>query len=584
MLPRPGSELGIYKLIVRLGAGGMGEVWKAEDTRLHRNVAIKLLPGSMTGDEESRARLLREARTAGQLSHPNIATIHGIELDGDTPYIVMEYVEGETLTRAIASRRLSESQVAEIGRAIADALADAHAKGIIHRDIKPDNIMLSGSRVKVLDFGIAKRFGEDAQIPAGEFVTEAGVVLGTVNYMSPEQATGKPLDGRSDIFALGVMLYQALSGQLPFRGSTNLETLKQILRSEPRDLCEIAPAVSREMADIVWRCLRKKAEDRTQDAGALASELARIAARPTTAATPQPPPQPSRPPVAGVVVAPAGAAPTPVSAPVTVPRLALTNAQWAIAGAAVVIVLAIAGGFAAARLVRPAGAPVPSTVSQAGSASGAITEPNSPAPATTATTQPPTVAVPSNRASTEPKTPGAPRPARTVPSTTGTVGTGKAIDAPSSNPTLSTPAIVEPGDEYRAALEGLEASGWHYLDAKGRLTPGAIAAQSLLQKVLRSEPGNDSARLYLAVTRLFDGKHDSASKDLFTLLKPTSELDETERVLASFAYSAASTLASGLDTEAFENSLRANAAYLDSNAQLTAFAEDARRLVARRAR
>ncbi|MCM2317464.1 MAG: protein kinase [Thermoanaerobaculia bacterium] len=580
MLPRTGSELGIYRLIVRLGAGGMGEVWKAEDTRLHRIVAIKLLPHSMTGDGESRARLLREARTAGQLSHPNIATIHGIELDGDTPYIVMEYVEGETLTRAIAARSLSESQVAEVGRAIADALADAHAKGIIHRDIKPDNVVLSGSRVKVLDFGIAKRFGEDAQIPAGEFVTEAGVVLGTVNYMSPEQATGKPLDGRSDIFALGVMLYQALSGQLPFRGNTNLETLKQILRSEPRDLCEIAPAVSREMAGIVWRCLRKKVEERTQDAGTLASELARVAARGATAAPKKLPLQPPSPPVASDAAgALAGVAATPGPKPVTAPRLALTNTQWAIAGAAFVIVLAIAGGFAAARLVGKPDEPAPSTASQAGSASGSLTDSDVPAPATAATTQPPPVAVPENRATPEPKTQGTPMPARALPATTGTVAATRATEAPPAEPEVPAPADVAPGDEYRVALAGLEASGWHYLDSAGRLTPAASRAAPLLQKMLRSEPGNDSARLYLAVTRLFGGKYDSASKELLPLIGPSSRLDETERVLAGFAYSAATTLASGSDPAALEGSLRANAAYLNSNAQLAAFAEDARRLL-----
>jgi len=295
MLPEPGTLLGIYRLTQRIGAGGMGEVWKAEDTRLHRNVAIKLLPAAMTGDEESRARLLREARTAGQLYHPNIATIHAIELDGAMPYMVMEYVEGESLTRAIGSRRLTEAQIAEMGRGIADALADAHAKGIVHRDIKPDNVILAGSRVKVLDFGIAKRYGDAVQAPPGEIVTEAGVVLGTVNYMSPEQATGKALDGRSDIFSLGVMLYQALAGQLPFRGNSNLETLKQILRSEPPELTSIAPAASPEMARIVARCLRKTVEERYQSADELARDLAQIAALGMMRTPPLPVPLPSQP-------------------------------------------------------------------------------------------------------------------------------------------------------------------------------------------------------------------------------------------------------------------------------------------------
>src|SRR5204863_9655020 len=193
---QPDAPLGSYRLIAKIGAGGMGEVWKAEDTRLGRTVAIKILPQAVAADAQSIARMKREARTAAQLYHPNIATIHAFEEADDRIFIVMEYVEGEPLTALIRRGPIAEADVCRIGRSVADALAEAHEKGIVHRDIKPDNIMVNGPRVKVLDFGIAKQFGLESTAPSDEptaFVTQQGMIVGTVLYMSPEQALGQAL-------------------------------------------------------------------------------------------------------------------------------------------------------------------------------------------------------------------------------------------------------------------------------------------------------------------------------------------------------------------------------------------------------
>src|SRR5258708_17176362 len=214
---QPDQQLGPYKLVARIGAGGMGEVWRGEDTRLGRSVAIKVLPAAVASDGEAIARMKREARTAAQLYHPNIAPIHSIEQEGDLISIVMEFVEGDPLTKLIRDG-LGEADVCRIGRGVADALAEAHEHNIVHRDIKPDNIIVKGNRVKVLDFGIAKRVGAEtttSESPTA-FVTQQGMIIGTVHYMSPEQALGKTLDARTDIFSLGVVLYEAATGKLPF--------------------------------------------------------------------------------------------------------------------------------------------------------------------------------------------------------------------------------------------------------------------------------------------------------------------------------------------------------------------------------
>jgi serine/threonine protein kinase len=281
----PGAEFGGYRLIERLGAGGMGEVWKAQDLRLDRIVAIKILARHMADDAESRARLEREARAAARLYHPNIATIHSLDqIDGQS-YIVMEYVEGVPLSRAIAAGPLPDGEVCRIGRAVAAALAEAHRHGIIHRDIKPDNIVLSDGKVKVLDFGIAKRVVTDAVEKPLTVLTEAGMILGTVQYMSPEQALGRQLDPRTDIFSLGVVLFQALTGQLPFSGSSVTDVLTQVIRDDAPDVAAVKPSISPSLAAIVRRCLARDRDHRFASAEELVSRFELIASAPTVAST-----------------------------------------------------------------------------------------------------------------------------------------------------------------------------------------------------------------------------------------------------------------------------------------------------------
>ncbi len=277
----PNDILGYYRMIERIGAGGMGEVWKAEDTRLGRTVAVKILPGAIAGDEEAIARMRREARVAAQLNHPNIATIHSFEEIGQRLFIVMEFVDGQPLTKLIQRGPIAEAELCRIGGAVADALAEAHAKGIVHRDIKPDNIVVSGNRVKVLDFGIAKKL----EVPAGSndptapLLTQQGMILGTVQYMSPEQALGKTLDPRTDIFSLGVVLYQAATGQLPFSGESATDTITKIVRDEPPALRNVSGGFTM----IVNRCLRKNRDQRYATAAELATALDAQIVRASTA-------------------------------------------------------------------------------------------------------------------------------------------------------------------------------------------------------------------------------------------------------------------------------------------------------------
>src|SRR4051812_4885180 len=281
----PDQHLGPYRLIARVGAGGMGEVWRAEDTRLGRTVAIKVLPPSVLADVEATARLKREARTAAQIYHPSIATIHSIEQDGDQIFIVEEFVEGEPLTKVIRRGGLSESEICRIDRAVADALAEAHAKGIVHRDIKPDNVIVNGNRVKVLDFGIAKQVGlagasaEDT--PTAAFVTQQGMILGTIHYMSPEQALGKVIDGRADVFSLGVVLYEMATGRRPFSGETITETMTQIIRDEPTEPVIVNPGISPGMNEIIQRSLRKNPSERFTSAELVIALDAQIGRAPT---------------------------------------------------------------------------------------------------------------------------------------------------------------------------------------------------------------------------------------------------------------------------------------------------------------
>jgi eukaryotic-like serine/threonine-protein kinase len=275
-----GKTLHCYQIEEKIGAGGMGIVFRAQDTRLGRAVAIKMLPPAVVSNPERQKRFVREAKAASALNHPNIVTIYAIdsaEIDGEMfHYIAMEYVAGETLDRLAARRGLRVRDAVKYAIQMADALSAAHAAGIVHRDLKPSNIMVTPQgQVKVLDFGLAKLddsteadpFAETIQAEAGRLtphLTEAGTILGTVAYMSPEQAEGKPLDGRSDIFSFGSVLYEMITGRQAFTGRSKLSALSGILHSEPPPLAEAVPDLPHELERIVSRCLKKDPARRWQ--------------------------------------------------------------------------------------------------------------------------------------------------------------------------------------------------------------------------------------------------------------------------------------------------------------------------------
>ncbi len=254
------ERLGNYRLIERIGAGGMGEVWRAEDTKLLRHVAIKILPPQLALDAEWKERFLREARAIAQLNHPNIATIYSIDQHEDSLVIAMELIEGEPLSGMIAQGPMTPADAVRVAAHVADGLSEAHEKGIVHRDVKPDNILVSQKVVKILDFGIAKQIGGTSD-PA---LTQGGMVMGTPFYMSPEQALGRAVDSRTDIFSLGVVLYEMLTGQKPFTGDAATQVLLQIVMNEPRDIAQAAFGITRPLAMIVRRCMQKQAGDRYQ--------------------------------------------------------------------------------------------------------------------------------------------------------------------------------------------------------------------------------------------------------------------------------------------------------------------------------
>lgn len=275
MIPQTISH---YKIISKLGAGGMGEVYLAEDMKLARKVAIKLLPPDLVEDELARKRLIREAQAAATLDHPNICGVFEVgEQDGLT-FIVMQYVEGETLTERIQSKHPDTREILELGLQIADALSEAHSKGIIHRDVKPQNVLVnSRGRVKVMDFGLAKSTSPDSttgsQIDTRSSLTQAGSTVGTLLYMSPEQLRGEKLDTRSDTFSFGTLLYVMVSGHHPFVGTSQAETISAILTRDPPLLSRYAPDLPSELQRIVSKALTKDREKRYQSMKDLALDL-----------------------------------------------------------------------------------------------------------------------------------------------------------------------------------------------------------------------------------------------------------------------------------------------------------------------
>jgi serine/threonine protein kinase/Tol biopolymer transport system component/Tfp pilus assembly protein PilF len=271
-----GSDLGPYRVTGRLGAGGMGEVYLAEDTRLGRKVALKVLLAAFTRDEERVRRFQQEARAASALNHPNIVTIYEIGEIDSRHFIVTEVIEGKTLRRHLSDAEIGIAEALEIAIQIVSALSAAHAAGIIHRDIKPDNVMIRvDGIVKVLDFGLAKltELKSDEFQAATLIQTQEGMVMGTPHYMSPEQARGLPVDARTDIWSLGVVLYEVVGGRLPFEGATNSDVIASILGREPTTLARYAPEVPTELEWIVKKALRKERDERYQTAKELLSDL-----------------------------------------------------------------------------------------------------------------------------------------------------------------------------------------------------------------------------------------------------------------------------------------------------------------------
>ena len=274
-----GTRLGPYEILEKIGEGGMGVVYRARDERLGRDVAIKMLPLDLRGNADRLKRFETETRSASALNHPNIMTIHDVGSHEGGPFVVAELLEGTTLRHQLALQRLSEDRVVDFGVQIARGLAAAHEKGIVHRDLKPENLfVLEDGRVKILDFGLAKLVrpepeGDATEAPTQTQGTEAGVVMGTVGYMSPEQVRGEPVDQRSDIFSFGAILYEMLAGERAFPGRSSAEAMSAILRDEPRQLAAAGEAVSGGLERVVRHCLEKAPNARFQSARDVAFAL-----------------------------------------------------------------------------------------------------------------------------------------------------------------------------------------------------------------------------------------------------------------------------------------------------------------------
>jgi len=337
----PGRDLGPYRVLGPLGAGGMGEVYRARDTRLGREVAVKVLPADLKGDGRRR-RFLQEARAASALNHPHIVTIHELESADGIDFMVMEYVPGRTLEALIPKDGMPVRESLRYSIPIADALAAAHAAGIVHRDIKPANVIVSDQGVvKVLDFGLAKLADDsgapgetEATLTSPEALSGEGAIAGTAAYMSPEQATGGKVDARSDIFAFGVVLYEMLTGRRPFHGASVSEVRQAVVRDEPRPPRELVAAIPETLERVVLRCLRKEPERRFQHMGDVKLELQELtedAERVTSRA-------------AGVA-SPVGAS---VPARTAGPAPAGRSRRWVLLGSVVLVV----GGLLAGLVVR----------------------------------------------------------------------------------------------------------------------------------------------------------------------------------------------------------------------------------------
>ena len=277
-MPLPaGARLGPYEILSLVGAGGMGEVYKSRDTRLDRTVAIKILPDTLAADANFRERLDREARTISQLDHPHVCALYDVGEQDGTAFLVMQFLEGETLADRLTKGALPIDQAIKTAIEIASALDRAHRAGIVHRDLKPGNIMLTKTGARLLDFGLAKSrasvLAAASTQPTAANLTEEGTILGTLQYMAPEQIEGQNADARTDIFAFGVVLYEMVTGKRAFTGTTHASLISSILKDTPRPIVEIQPLVPPLLDHIVSRCLAKDPDERWQSASDLTREL-----------------------------------------------------------------------------------------------------------------------------------------------------------------------------------------------------------------------------------------------------------------------------------------------------------------------
>ena len=275
-----GSRLGPYEILAPIGAGGMGEVYRARDTRLERTVAVKVLPEHLSLSTELRERFESEAKAIAALSHPNICSLYDVGREGQTEYLVMELLEGQSLSERLASGPMALAETLRFGAEIASALDAAHRKGIVHRDLKPGNVMVTPSGVKLLDFGLAKVL--DPVVPvenltsaptAAKDITREGTILGTLSYMAPEQLEGKAVDPRTDIFTLGAVLYEMATGKKAFSGASQASLISSIMTSEPPAISTVEPAAPPLLEHLVQRCLAKRPEDRWQSVRDVSGEL-----------------------------------------------------------------------------------------------------------------------------------------------------------------------------------------------------------------------------------------------------------------------------------------------------------------------
>jgi serine/threonine protein kinase len=274
----PGYRLGPYEILSPLGAGGMGEVYRARDTRLERTVAVKVLAAHLSSNSDVRQRFEREAKTISRLSHPHICALFDVGREGDVEYLVMEYLEGQTLAERLKKGALPLPEALRYGVEIADALDKAHRQGIVHRDLKPGNVMLTKAGVKLLDFGLAKAFRSEpisgyTSVSTAEDLTRDGVIVGTVQYMAPEQLEGKDVDARTDIFSLGAVLYELTTGRKAFLGGSQASVIAAILHDDPPPLSRTQPLAVSALDRVVRKCLAKDPDARWQSAADVASEL-----------------------------------------------------------------------------------------------------------------------------------------------------------------------------------------------------------------------------------------------------------------------------------------------------------------------